>query len=429
MSGLVASTVASPRRWLTLAVGLLAQAATCAFLYGLPMLVPQLRSELGLSLSSAGAVVAAPGLGLLLTLIAWGAVADRFGERWVIVAGMGAAGALLVWAGRLDSVAALCAVLAAAGAGAASVNAASGRLVLGWFAPHERGLAMGIRQTGQPLGVAYAALVLPPVAHHGGLHAAFEVAAATCLLFAVLVGVLAQDPPRGARGSRPPDRHPYRVPTLWRLHAASTMLVVPQFAVSGFSMIYLVSVRHWDPTAAGRLLFCAQLLGAAGRIGSGVWSDRVHSRLRPMRQLAVAATLIMAAAALGDRFDAGWVIAALVLGAVITVADNGLAFTAVAEIAGPAWAGRALGAQNTAQNIAATLTPPLLAGVIASHGYSVGFAVAAAFPILAIALTPVAAERTGRTAPQDTSASTVSSSSSPRHESAVAPAESHGPNP
>jgi len=57
---------------------------------------------------------------------------------------------------------------------------------------------------------------------------------------------------------------------------------------------------------------------------------------------------------------------------------------------GPAWAGRALGAQNTAQNIAAILTPPLLGVLIESTSYSTGFVVAAIFPIVAVVLTPVA---------------------------------------
>jgi sugar phosphate permease len=41
------------------------------------------------------------------------------------------------------------------------VFAASGRLVLGWFGPGERGLAMGLRQTAQPLGTMLAAAILP----------------------------------------------------------------------------------------------------------------------------------------------------------------------------------------------------------------------------------------------------------------------------
>jgi len=44
------------RRWTILAVGTFAQAATCCFLYGIPMLVPALRVE-GSSLFAASIVV------------------------------------------------------------------------------------------------------------------------------------------------------------------------------------------------------------------------------------------------------------------------------------------------------------------------------------------------------------------------------------
>jgi len=79
---------------------------------------------------------------------------------------------------------------------------------------------------------------------------------------------------------------------------------------------------------------------------------------------------------------------AFAAGAVVSVTDNGLGFTAAAEIAGPRWAGRAMGAQNTAQNLAAILTPPLLGVLIESSSYGWAFAVAAIFPALAVWLTP-----------------------------------------
>jgi MFS family permease len=73
---------------------------------------------------------------------------------------------------------------------------------------------------------------------------------------------------------------------------------------------------------------------------------------------------------------------------VLTVAPNGLAFTAVAEHAGPSWAGRALGIQNTVQNAVGTATPPVVAALIGMAGYAPAFAVAALFPLLAVALIP-----------------------------------------
>ncbi|HVT22460.1 MAG TPA: MFS transporter [Mycobacteriales bacterium] len=382
-----------PNRWLILVLGLAAQAAASAYLYGLPMLLPQLREEGGLSLASAGWLVAAPSIGLLVTLIPWGVVVDRTGERGVMVCGLVLAGGFLFAAAGTDSYAGRLLLLVCAGAGGGSVNSAGGRLVLGWFDAHERGTAMGWRQTAQPLGVALAAATFPPIADTAGVAWAIALPAALCLVVAALIGVYVVDPPRpAAAASHATARSPYREATLWRLHFASAMLVVPQFAVSAFALEYLVTGRHWASTSAGRLLFLFQIAGAAGRVVSGIWSDRAGSRLGPMRLVAGAAALTMLAAGIGA--GNGWLLAvvALGVGVVVTVADNGLGFTATAELAGSAWAGRAMGVQNTGQNLTAALTPPLLGALITAHGFGWGFGVVAAFPVIAAFAIPVAAE-------------------------------------
>ena len=51
----------------------------------------------------------------------------------------------------------------------ASTNAASGRVVVGWFPKQRRGLAMGIRQMSQPLGVTLAAVTVPQLAEASGI--------------------------------------------------------------------------------------------------------------------------------------------------------------------------------------------------------------------------------------------------------------------
>jgi sugar phosphate permease len=387
--------VADRRRWTILAVGTLAQAAACSFVYGIPMLVPALRSDEHLSLLGASVIVSAPVAGLLLTLIAWGAAADRYGERVVIMSGIGSAALLLSAAAFVHGPIAMAVLLALAGTAGASVFAASGRVVMGWFPMQERGLAMGTRQTAQPLGVAIAALGLPSLAHSHGAHLALLFPAALCALAALAVLLLVSDPPRAPRApGAPAARSPYRGSwDLGRIHLTSALLVVPQFAVATFTLVYLVGQRDWDPAAAGRLIFGFQVAGALGRIVAGVWSDRVGSRLRPMRQLAVASAALMGVIALGAWLDAVWIIAGFALGALVTVADNGLAFVSVAELAGTEWSGRALGVQNTGQNIAAVLTAPLLAAVIGDSRYALGFALVVLFPLLAIPLTPVRAER------------------------------------
>jgi sugar phosphate permease len=317
----------------------------------------------------------------------------------VLATGLGLAGAILQIAASVHGAGGLGICLALGGAAGGSVFAASGRLILGWFARHERGLAMGIRQSAQPLGVALAAITLPTLGSSGtGLPLRFL--GGFCLVAAALVVALVRDPARPEARDRQAGSpaqaggSPYRQPVLWRIHAASALLVVPQFAVATFALVYLVDARGWDATAAGRLLAVAQLCGAASRLGAGYWSDRVGSRMRPMRILAASTGVGMLALATAAAAGSSVAVPILLACAVVSVSTNGLAFTAVAEYAGPSWAGRALGIQNTGQNALAAATPPVLALAIGSIGFGASFAVVGAFPVVAAVLVPVGTERT-----------------------------------
>lgn len=384
----------SANRWLILLVGLVALTAGCTFQYGLAYLIPALRQD-GSSLELASALVACPTAGLLLTLIGWGAAADRWGERVVLATGLALAAVALAVAASVHGAAALAACLACAGAVGGSVFAASGRLILGWFARHERGLAMGIRQSAQPLGIALAAATLPALGGRGTAVALLYLGG-FCLLAAVLVVALVRDPPRpqaaSATGGLDRAASPYRQPVLWRIHAASALLVVPQFTVATFALVYLVDGRGWTALAAGRLLAVAQVGGAASRLGAGYWSDRVGSRMWPMRLLAAGTAIGMAGLAVAAAVGASAAVPILLACAVVAVSTNGLSFTAVAEYAGSAWAGRALGIQNTGQNAVAAATPPVLALAIGVLGFGGSFALVVAFPVAAAVLVPVAAE-------------------------------------
>ena len=387
------------RRWLVLGVGLLGLIAGCAAQYGLAYLIPALRSE-GLALEEATLLVSAPIVGILLTLIAWGAAADRWGERLVLGLGLGAAGACALGAAAVDGLLARWLLLFGVGATSSAIHAASGRLILGWFAASQRGLAMGIRQMGQPLGVGLAAVVLPPLATDG-LPAPLTALAAACLVTAALVAVFVRDPQRSSpRIGDDPPRSPYRERYLWRIHLASALLVVPQWTVAVFAFDFLVTARGWSIGAAGTLLAVTALLGAASRLAAGSWSDRVRSRLRPMRTVAVVIGAAMLALAATAVFDIGATVVVLAVAAVVTVSPNGLAFTAVAERAGSRWAGRALGIQNTFQNLVAGAAAPPLAVLIGlagggTTGYGLAFAVVAGLPFLAAIAVPAGEERLG----------------------------------
>jgi MFS family permease len=71
-----------------LVLGVIGQASATVFISAPAFLIPLLHTERGLSLVQAGLLASAPTLGMVMTLIAWGALTDRIGERWVLAAGL-----------------------------------------------------------------------------------------------------------------------------------------------------------------------------------------------------------------------------------------------------------------------------------------------------------------------------------------------------
>ena len=75
-------------RWTILALGTVAQASYSAVFLGIPVLAPELREEYGLTLTEIGVVIAAVSIGSMFTLLPWGLLTDRLGERKVLGTGL-----------------------------------------------------------------------------------------------------------------------------------------------------------------------------------------------------------------------------------------------------------------------------------------------------------------------------------------------------
>jgi sugar phosphate permease len=385
-----------------LGTGLIATLSATVFINGIAFLIPALNDVRGINLAEAALLSAMPSFGMVVTLIAWGYILDIVGERIVLTAGLAlTAAAALIAAAVPESMLTEGIALFGGGMAAASANTASGRLVTGWFPPQQRGLAMGIRQTAQPLGIALAALVLPELGERN-ISVALLFPAAVCAVSAVLCAVWVRDPARPERSAADKAElaSPYRGTTvLWRIHFASALLMVPQTVVLTFMLVWLMKNQHWSIATAGVLVSFSQLLSALGRIAVGRWSDRLGSRMRPIRIIAMAAAVVMVLLAIADHAHSAMAVTLMVAASVITVLDNGLAFTAIPEVAGRFWSGRAMGAQNTTQRLTAAVGPPVFGEMIDATGYPLAFAVCALFPLLALPVVP--SEARSRAAARD----------------------------
>lgn len=388
----VTREIGTARRWSLLGLSMMAQMSGTVMVNGTAGLIPALHQEHGLSLARAGFLAGMPILGMMVTLIAWGAVVDRVGERWVLAVGLGLTALCGLGMILSSSYLGIGLFLFLGGTMAACANAASGRVVIGWFPPEQRGLTMGIRQMAQPLGVGLGALTIPNLAATQGVHVAWIFPTVFVGVMAAICAVFVIDPPRPSRAAALASgqmANPYRQGSLlWRIHGVSILLQVPQIVVWNFALVWLIAQHGWDPTSAGLLVTVSQILGAIGRLVVGWISDRIGSRMRPLRAITVCACLAMLLLGLADGLHWEAAVLMLVIASIVTVADNGLAFTSVAEIGGPFWGGRAMGMQNTGQFLVSAFIPSGIGALIGAIGYPATFALTAIFPLLAMPVVP-----------------------------------------
>jgi ACS family hexuronate transporter-like MFS transporter len=286
-------------------------------------------------------------LGGVLMALPAGWFTDRLGVRLTLAVGQALTGTLVALAALGHSLPAMLGALVVAGFGFSVANPATGRAIVEWFPPRERGVAMGIKQTGLTLGGVAGALTLPPVAAGLGWRDALMVAGAISLVSAVAVGVAYRSP--SAPAAVPSGDRPrlielggvMRRPGVLVVFACGFMLSIAQSSLLAYLALASIEAFGVTAVAAGRLLAVAQVGGTAARLVWGYVSDRYFGgRRRP----GVIATALLGAIAYAV-LAGGEALPVLVAGPLALIAGAGafgwvgLYFALVAEIGGARYAG------------------------------------------------------------------------------------------
>ncbi|CAB3685146.1 putative MFS-type transporter [Achromobacter deleyi] len=427
-------------RWKVLAVGVAANAAFSAAAAGLPATAVFMRSGYRLDNDQLGLALGLMGLGVALFELPWGMLADRWGDRPVLLGGLGATAVALAWMsvfaapvhGAAPALWLLALGLLLVGVMGGSVNGASGRAVMAWFDEGERGLAMSIRQTAVPLGGGLGALVLPWLASQVGFAAVFGLLGGLCAGAALLtLGWLREPdrasatparatiagrtfsgaPPAGAtrvqapssdtrsasHPAHPAPSSPLRDARVWRAALAIGLLCSPQFAVLTFATVFLHDYSGAGIATLTAVMVAVQVGAMVARIASGRWTDRRGNRrayLRGCIWLGFALFVALAGVAWAVRdtaTDPAAVAAVAVLLAVAGIcvsAWHGVAYTELATLAGAQRAGTALGLANTCVYLGLFLTPLALPHLVAAASWPLAWGVAGGLMLAALPLLP-----------------------------------------
>jgi predicted MFS family arabinose efflux permease len=326
-----------------------------------------------------------------------GRLLDLRGERVVVTAGG-------VWLALGAFVAALTPgfgwlllALFIGGIGYASSQPGGSKAVAGWFGEERRGLALGIRQTGLPLGGALAAGTLPYIALDWGWRPALLVAAAVCAAGSISFAFIYRDPagefePRTYEFG-PELRRLLGYPPLRPALLAGLVMVGTQFTLLSYLIPFLRDDLRVAAATAALALAAVQTSGVAGRVLLAAWSDRLGP---PRRMIAVGVGALVAMsgvlllAVAPRRPGAGLLLAVAVVLGFFAFGWYGPWVVHVTELAPKSSVGLTLTFAMTANQLGIVAAPPIFGLVVdATSSFSIAWLALGAALCLTSAITLV----------------------------------------
>lgn len=278
-----------------------------AFLVG--AISPQLRTDLGLTETQLGLIVAASFATSAVAAPFAGRLADSKGARTAIVAGTVLSSFTLAGLGIFGKALwPLLALMICAGVSVALVDPGLNRTVSAGIVPERAGLVFGIKEASIPLSTLAAGLAIPTLVTTFGWRSAFGVgvlplAAISWLLFRNRL----VEPAQSLRGDKAAVGSPPRG-GIGFLTLGAALGTVAGAGVTVF-LTESAAAAGFTPAQGGLLLGAASLVGVASRIVSGAVADR---GVAPSQLMAGMLAVGGAAMALGSLHTAGWVVVASV---------------------------------------------------------------------------------------------------------------------
>src|SRR5262245_31247352 len=366
-------------RWPILTLVTVAHALGALTALAVAPLAPFLLESLELTRVQAGLFLPAVYLGGVLMALPAGWFTDRLGVRLTFALGQLLVGAMIALAAWSPGYGLLLVLLVLGGFGFSVLNPATGRAVVEWFPPRERGIAMGVKQTGLTLGGLTAALLLPPIARAWSWRHALATAGVLSLASAALVALFYRSQP--TRSTAGPTDRPrlselgefLRRPPILVVFGCGLALSIAQSSLLAYLALYAKDSFGVSAVRAAHFLAIAQMGGTVSRVRWGVVADRSFGGRR--RPGVVASAAIGAAAyailAFGNLLPVWLAYPLAFVAGAGAFGWVGLYFALVAELGGARHAGLLTGAA-TACSWSGTLVGPPIFGLAleATGGYA-----------------------------------------------------------
>jgi MFS transporter, ACS family, hexuronate transporter len=357
-------------------------------------LAPLLQADLELSHVQIGMFTSMYFAGAFCFSFPMGWLVDKIGVYWTMPLGQLIVGTFIFLISTANSFLLICIMLFLAGLGHAAINPATGKVVMAWFPLKRRATAMGLKQTGVPIGGAMAAIFLPGAALAWGWRNALIISGLVSIASVVLSLTLYRRPAHARSEDYAVLLPPCRLSEIVRnkdIMILSILMIgflMLQSSLETYLVFYCRDVLSFTLITAGFMLSMTQIGAIIGRLAWGPVSDvllRARRKIVLMIIGGISALMCIIFAFL-TAHTPFWMIGLLVLifGA-CAIGWNAIYLVLVVELAGRGREGRALGFSLSIAFIGHLIGPPIFGyGVDHFESYTVSWLI---FGVMMIVIT------------------------------------------
>lgn len=378
---------------LTVALVVLCQLVHGISFSAMPLLLPLIREDLGISFTDAGLLSAAATFSYALGQIPAGFLSDRYGPRRLIFIGLLGWSVFSMLLGLAHALWLAVLTQLLAGTFRALLFAPGLSLLSSWFPPQRRATAMSLYMLGGFAGTIVLSLGGPLLTAAWGWRAAFMALAGLGVVAAFVYLRHAREKPRGAptqQLSLSDIARLFGTPVMWL--CASLQFV--RFAVVTAWIVWLPSLLVVDRGLTVQQAGLVIAMAAAFTAPSNTFGGYVSDRLRNPPLVIGGALLVLACTAvlLTVTTSLPWLLLVIAVNSIFLQFYFGPLFLVPVEVLGPRIAGTATGFGNLFANIGGFLTAWTMGALKDRSGsFTSGFMTIAAICLAGVLLSVILA--------------------------------------
>ena len=378
---LIEERVNSTYKWVMLIVATIAQTTATLITYGVGVFALFWKEEYALTNTESGLLVSVVNVGPLFCMLFVGRLLDQYNEKILISISSFLLGSSLLLTNIVNGFNGLLFVLLLIGMFYSVSQPGGSKVILKWFRKENRGLAMGIRQAGIPIGGALAGVLIPFLTVQYNMTYAINSIACICIIGGLLFFMFYKEP-----YVQEEARKGHNNISFWRelkvvickkelypIYITGICMISLQMVLVGHFMKFLAGEQSITFIVAGTVFSVMFFSGMIGRIALATISDVLYKGNRRIPLfIAVCASigLILLLVMNIHTITSGVLYGVSALLGFFSIGWFSLFIAEVAELASEESVGITVSVALTLNQIAIIVAPVLFGYIVDEKGYA-----------------------------------------------------------